>query len=679
MDIESSVRDDVSGIGVDRSLASATSAAVANEQSVVPIGEPEGCPARTPSRLAGYVRSLAVVALVLVPLLFGEVIIYKAGLVLVFFVGAIGLHVLVNWAGELSLAHAAMVGVPAFTSLALSHAHDISPIYLLPVAVVVGVLVGTIVGLPVLRARGVAVALVTLIAGVGLSRFFFSQEWLVGGSSGRAAALPTLGPVEFSTSRSLYPLLLLIVFGAVVAAWALMHSKVGRGWRWVQANPAAASAFGVPVAFYRLSAYAVGGAFAGLGGGLTVMWVQRLGRTAFPDNLAITYLLVAVLAGPGFIGGLALAAWLLHGGPLFTSEFFGTNVGDTLDTILAYGAPLALIDMMARRQAGLNGVGQLIMHRFGGRKEATSAAYAPTAVASIPSGLSEARSDLRSNRGQDPHTSRSVGPTERSECDRPPATAPSGTPVLEVEGVSVAFGGLKVLSDVSMRVFEGQVVGLIGPNGAGKTTLFNVISGLQRSSEGVVRFDGSDIGSMSTDRRASLGIGRSFQHLGVIGDETVTVNLMAAEHLAAGYRASDLLLRPWRWWTRERHIRERARYAAQEFGLADLSEERIKNLSFGKARFAELACLLVEQPRLMLLDEPTTGLDMGESRILLELLRQQRSMNTTILLVAHDVRFIMDLCDHVYVLSEGRLLVDGPPETVQHHPDVIEAYLGHPA
>jgi branched-chain amino acid transport system permease protein len=320
---------------------------------------------RSAGRIGGtWLPFVLVLVAVGLPLLFREVIVFKAGVVFVFFVAAVGLHVLVNWTGQVSLAHATMVGLPAFSVLAISEAHQISPIYLLPVATIGGALVGGIIALPTLRARDVQVILITLMAGLGLARYFFSQEWLVGPAGGRVAATPRIGPLEFTTSRSLYPVLLLIVAGAVGVAWALMHSKIARGWYWIRANPDAASAFGYPVTVYRLSAYAIGGAFAGLAGGLTVMWTQRLGQNAFPSNLSFTYLLIAVIAGTGFLGGVGVASFVVVGGPLFATNIFGVEVADFLDTLLVYLGPLALIDILARRPSGLNGWGRGIMKRL---------------------------------------------------------------------------------------------------------------------------------------------------------------------------------------------------------------------------------------------------------------------------------------------------------------------------
>jgi branched-chain amino acid transport system permease protein len=293
--------------------------------------------------------------LTLLPLQTSELTIYRVGLVLIFVIGSIGLHILVNWAGELSLAHAGMVGVPAFVVAILSAHNHVSPLLLLPVGLVTGAAVGGLVALPALRAKGLQVALVTLAAGIAINSFFFTKSWLVGPPGGSRAEVPRLGPFTFRTSRSLYPLLVAVVVVTVAATWALYRSKVARALYWVKINPDAAAVFGIPVRAYRLLAYTIAGAFAGLAGGLTVAWVQRLDSQAFPTTLSFTYLTVVVVAGNGFVGGVAMVAAGLEGGTLFFS---------TAAAWLAYLGPIGLVLTLTTNKQGVNGQGRQILKRL---------------------------------------------------------------------------------------------------------------------------------------------------------------------------------------------------------------------------------------------------------------------------------------------------------------------------
>jgi ABC-type branched-subunit amino acid transport system ATPase component len=250
------------------------------------------------------------------------------------------------------------------------------------------------------------------------------------------------------------------------------------------------------------------------------------------------------------------------------------------------------------------------------------------------------------------------------------------TPLLSADDVTVRFGGLRALDGVSMAAEDGEIVGLIGPNGAGKTTLFNVVSGLQEATSGTVTFGGRDVSSAPAHARARLGIRRSFQNLGVMLDQTVETNVLAGQHLDVGYRPMDPVVRPLRWWRQERRVRAAVDEALAELALAGHRRELVRDLSFGVARFVELASLLVSSPRMLLLDEPTTGLDLGESRRLAQALAQVRQRGTTIVVVAHDVSFVMSLCDRVYVLAGGRMLFEGRPADARADPAVVQAYLG---
>ena len=250
---------------------------------------------------------------------------------------------------------------------------------------------------------------------------------------------------------------------------------------------------------------------------------------------------------------------------------------------------------------------------------------------------------------------------------------------LSVRDAAVVFGGLRAVDGVSLDVEEGSIVGLIGPNGAGKTTCFNAISGLQPLTSGTVTFRDEDVTPLPAHDRAARGIGRSFQHLGLMLEETVLANVLAAQHLSVGYSGAHLALRPLRWWRQERVLTERAEVVLESIGLFEHRHRAVRDLSFAGARAVELAALLVESPALMLLDEPTTGLDVAEIEDLRAVLRGANEVGTTILVIAHDVGFVMGLCDEVHVLARGQLLSSGTPEQVRNDPAVVEAYLGSAA
>jgi ABC-type branched-subunit amino acid transport system permease subunit len=258
----------------------------------------------------------------------------------------------VNWTGELSLATAAGVGLPAFAVAKLAADWGATPLALLPVGVAVGAVAGVVIGLPSLRARGLQVALVTLAAGIAVERFLFTKPWLVGPPGGVAVPVPTLGPLRFETSTALYPVLALVAVAAVAGAAVLHHSKAARAMAWIRDQPEAAAAFAIPVTSYRLAAYGLTGAYAGLAGGFSATWVQRLTPGAFPFTLSFTYLVMVVLAGRGFVWGVLAAVALLEGGRVFAS-----GVGP----IVAYGGPIALVFVITRHRAGLNGTGRKLM------------------------------------------------------------------------------------------------------------------------------------------------------------------------------------------------------------------------------------------------------------------------------------------------------------------------------
>jgi branched-chain amino acid transport system ATP-binding protein len=238
-------------------------------------------------------------------------------------------------------------------------------------------------------------------------------------------------------------------------------------------------------------------------------------------------------------------------------------------------------------------------------------------------------------------------------------------PLLQVDEITVRFGGVTALSDVQLDAEQGSITGLIGPNGAGKTTLFNVITGLQEPTSGKVTIDDKDVTGLGTHKRARMGVARTFQRLEVFGSLTARENVLVAAEIRKRW-AKD----------RSANCRSAAAELLDRVGISHVAEERVDALSTGYARLVELARALATQPRLLLLDEPGSGLDSQETEVFGDLLLELARDGLTILLVEHDVELVMRVCDRIHVLDFGRKIAVGSPAEIQADPQVQAAYLG---
>ncbi len=249
--------------------------------------------------------------------------------------------------------------------------------------------------------------------------------------------------------------------------------------------------------------------------------------------------------------------------------------------------------------------------------------------------------------------------------------------MLEVQDVSIRFGGLQALAGISLQVNEFEIVGLIGPNGAGKTTAFNCITGFYQADTGRVLFRGRDVTAMPPHKKASIGFGRTFQNVGMVKSSSALENLKTAQYARTAYDTTLGLIGAGRARREEKVLAQRADAILDMLGLGDIRDTVVGSLPYGVLKLLEVGCALATDPQILLLDEPSSGMGPDEAHELGDrLLTLRRELGLTMLLIEHHVPLVTAVCDHVYVLNFGRLLAEGVPAYVKSHPEVVAAYLG---
>jgi branched-chain amino acid transport system ATP-binding protein len=249
--------------------------------------------------------------------------------------------------------------------------------------------------------------------------------------------------------------------------------------------------------------------------------------------------------------------------------------------------------------------------------------------------------------------------------------------VLEVRDLSIHFGGIKALQHIDLRAGEWEIVGIIGPNGAGKTTLFNCITGFYAPTSGQVLYRGRDISRLPVHKRTALGIGRTFQNVGLVKNATVLENLRTAQHLQVGYSPASGMLGMPTTFAEERRISSRGGQILELLDLGDVARLRVADLPYGVLKRVEIAAVLATDPDLLLLDEPGSGMGPEEAERLGDLLLElRREFGLTIVMIDHHVPLVTRVSDYVYCLNFGEVLTKGAPDDVRKHPEVVKAYLG---
>ena len=582
----------------------------------------------------------------------GNEVYFYFGVAAVYTAAALSLNVLVGYAGQISLGHFTLLGVGGFMSGWITGADRLALPFIvtIPICAVVAGAVAFVIGLPSLRLRGLYLAVATIGFVYAAEQSIFPINAISRGSAGVELPRPQIGTFIMNRNADYLVLLLVMLLGLWLIDRAITGSKVGRAFQAVRADEAVAASFGVDVARYKLLAFVVSGALAGIAGAMYGHLYRFVDAESFGFEKSLLLIVIVVIGGLGSRVGILISAFFYALFPIYVVKAFGDAFRGT-DQLL--GAFL-LMYTVSRHPGGLaEAWGEGAERRRARRETADGEDGDAAAMPKLP--------DL---------------PRPSGLPARPDAEHATG-PVVVARNVSVRFGGVQALYDASIEVGRNRIVGLIGPNGAGKTTLFNAISGMRRPDDGRIELLGRDVTDWPAHERAKAGIGRTFQLIGLARDLSVTENLLLAQHVVAGYSVASALTRLGSANRVERELRTRAAQAIDALGFGRYADTAVKRLSHGQQRIVEIGCALVTAPEVVLLDEPSAGMSPGATENLALRLRDIRDeLGRTVLLIEHNIPLVLDVCNDLYVLSSGQMLASGRPDDVVRQPDVITAYLG---
>jgi ABC-type branched-subunit amino acid transport system ATPase component/ABC-type branched-subunit amino acid transport system permease subunit len=550
---------------------------------------------------------------------------------------AMGLNILVGLVSLVSLGQAGIYALGAYTVGVLTVQHGWPLFATMGAAIVLSAVVGVVLAYPTVRVRGVYLAVVTIAFGLIVQNVVIDWRTVTGGTLG-ISNIPRadlgFGPLD---TTGLYTLIAGIMFVAFLLHHNLIYSRYGRAMHAVAQSETAASSLGINPANQRVFAFVISAVYAGIAGALYAYLNRYVNPDTFSFSDSIRFLLMVILGGSGTTLGPLLGAGILTWIPNLLQTFGKWQ-------LFVYGALLAaVIFLLPKGIIGtLNSWLRSLMSRS--RNQQQSAEPWPKASDQI-AGFLRSHDQIRG-------------------------------PIMATSELTIKFGGLTALSNVSLQVERASVHAIIGPNGAGKTTMLNALSGFYKPTSGVVYLNQQDIGSLTSDQVARIGLTRTFQNTELFSEMTVKENIVVAFNSRYKTGILGTLLRLPGYFREENKIDIQSVQLLDYVGLRDFAGELAKNLAFGHQRRLEIARALGLSPQILLLDEPAAGLTHAEIDELIALIRDLKSLGVTIILVEHHVDMIMAVSDHVTVLDYGEVIASGTPAQVRDDPRVIEAYFG---
>jgi branched-chain amino acid transport system permease protein len=629
---------------------------------------------------------------VLFPLIDGnEGDIDAAANALAFAILALGLNIVVGFAGLLDLGYAAFFAIGAYTYGIFSsyqvqpqwwgfwepfqwlglvqHVHPLSGPdtvhftvsfwLMLPISTLVAAFFGVLFGAPTLRLKGDYLAIVTLGFGEIVPIVARNTPYLTNGAMGlNGVASPTLFGYTFGIhSKPFFYLGLALAALLIFVSLRLKNSRIGRAWLAIREDEIAAEAMGVNRVKLKLLAFAIGAGFAGATGTFYVAKLQTASPEMFTFPVSVMLLVMIVLGGMGSVAGVVLGALILQ---LLQSWF----LQDLTQWIHAFGNLIGVeflqrVDLVQSIEL-IFGIVLVVMMRF--RRQGLIPERAAVAA------LTHAQQTAVPTRGG---VVGAVTPLHHK-------TIEANRPLLEIRDLKKSFGGIVAVRGVDLDVMPGSIVGIIGPNGSGKTTFFNLITGLNPPDSGKVVLAGEDVTGLSPHVIVERGIARTFQNLRLFANMSVMENVLVGTHSWTSTGAVGAVLRTPGVMREEAAARTRVLDVLGIFGnrLMPRIQHLAKTLSYANRRRLEIARALVSEPVLLLLDEPTAGMNPTETLELTDQIRRLRDRGITILMIEHKLAVVNEIADKIIVLDHGEKIAEGTPREVHSNKEVLRAYLG---